>query len=86
MNLLHEVHEMHGIRLTRARRAAALVDPAGGATFTQDHCAPGQGVQIMGMTDLDTRHIGDRFIQNHLSLLSGIQEMAVELTSVTIGV
>jgi hypothetical protein len=61
---------MHGICLTRARSAAALVDTPSGATFTQDHGAPCQGIQIVGMPNLNTRYIGECIIQNHFSLLS----------------
>jgi hypothetical protein len=55
---------MHGIGFTRTGRSTALVDSPDSAILTKDNRAAGEGFQILGMPDTQTRDIGDGVVQH----------------------
>jgi hypothetical protein len=65
VNLLDEVHRPERIRLARSGCAAALIDPSNSPPLAQDHGAARQGLAVIGMSDLDTRDVGDRILTRH---------------------
>jgi hypothetical protein len=53
------VQRVHGVGLTGARRAAALVDAAGRAIRAKYDGAAGQGFVILGVPDQQARDVGE---------------------------
>jgi hypothetical protein len=60
MDFPNEVHWVHGIRLARPRRPAALIYPTYRSCRIEHHCAACQGQIVLGVPDQDTRNISYR--------------------------